>query len=241
MAKLRWRICEQDEARRLQTYLNVHVGIINTLLIEHNLCRTEHAAQESKRDRWNIRKVIESIHRTLTKVHDNVVAQAMAVAALKSTVERMFQMVNGEIAVSLGTLKDAVASACVATQQTYAVILEIRERLPASPDTRWTFFQDPLVVEDPSGHKFPVPAEYDYTLLSEIVTIKLQTGSCSENVGKEPFFLYYADRSGPMPGPNVALRPGSFITVMVLRFQAELYHVERGTVIQSVSMTNNTH
>lgn len=111
MAKLRWRICEQGEVRRLQTYLHVHVGIINTLLIEHNLSRTKHAAQESKRDRWHIRKMIESIHRALTKIHNNVVAQAMAVTALKSTVERMFQMVNGEIAVSLGTLKEAVASA----------------------------------------------------------------------------------------------------------------------------------
>lgn len=114
-----------------------------------------------------------------------------------------------------------------ATQQMYAVVLEIRERLHASPDTRWTFFQDPLVVEDPYGYRFPVPSEYDYTLLKAVVTTKLQASSCSEDIVNEHFMLYYANISGPMPCPKRPLRPGGLIIVTILRFDACLFQIER--------------
>ncbi len=36
-------------------------------------------------------------------------------------------------------------------------------------DGRWTFFQAALMIEDALGRKFPVPSEYDYGLLDNII------------------------------------------------------------------------
>jgi hypothetical protein len=33
-----------------------------------------------------------------------------------------------------------------------------------TPDIHHTFFQDPIIVEDALGRKFPVPSEYDLSV-----------------------------------------------------------------------------
>src|SRR5215471_12868984 len=77
----------------------------------------------------------------------------------------------------------------VSTQQTYAIVLEIKKSI-ASVDTRWTFFQAPLVVEDALGFKFPVPSEYDYGLLENIIQYRFQTGDGSRDVRLGNYELY---------------------------------------------------
>jgi hypothetical protein len=37
--KLRWLVGQEDDAKRLQTYLSVHVGTVNILLVEYGLER----------------------------------------------------------------------------------------------------------------------------------------------------------------------------------------------------------
>jgi hypothetical protein len=56
----------------------------------------------------------------------------------------------------------------LSTQQIYGVVLEIKSSLTFA-DTRWTYFQVSLLVEDALGFKFPVPSEYDYELLDTII------------------------------------------------------------------------
>jgi hypothetical protein len=43
----------------------------------------------------------------------------------------------------------------------YNLLVSIQTKLP-TPDTRHTFFQDPMQVEDAFGHLFPVPVEYNW-------------------------------------------------------------------------------
>jgi hypothetical protein len=69
------------------------------------------------------------------------------------------------------------------------VILEIKSSL-AGLDTRWSFFQAPLAVEDTLGRRFPVPSEYDFDLLDTVVKQKFNTGpgSLHVQVGNYEYF-----------------------------------------------------
>jgi hypothetical protein len=62
------------------------------------------------------------------------------------------------------------------------VALEIRGAVLNRPDIRWTFLQDPVLVEDVLGRKFPVPSEYDFALLDRIIQHKFETGPGSTQV-----------------------------------------------------------
>jgi hypothetical protein len=43
----------------------------------------------------------------------------------------------------------------------YNVLLSVRSRL-SEPDTRHTWFQEPMRFEDAYGRVWPIPVEYDY-------------------------------------------------------------------------------
>lgn len=109
ITKIRWRFSQQDEAKRLQNYLNVHIGTINMLLIEHNLDKMNLASQKADEDRWYIKDRLEYTRSILAKIHNNLCAQAMAITATKSLVDRMFRIMTGELAASWKRLQDTVA------------------------------------------------------------------------------------------------------------------------------------
>jgi hypothetical protein len=49
---------------------------------------------------------------------------------------------------------------------TYNLLVSIQTSLP-SPNTRHTFFQDPMQVEDAFGRLFPVPVEYNWEVSAD--------------------------------------------------------------------------
>ncbi|KAK0732139.1 hypothetical protein B0H67DRAFT_640438 [Lasiosphaeris hirsuta] len=48
--------------------------------------------------------------------------------------------------------------------------------------SRLTFLQDSVLVEDALGHEFPVPSEYDYALLVDIIRHMFKTGPGSAHI-----------------------------------------------------------
>jgi hypothetical protein len=103
----------------------------------------------------------------------------------------------------------------VSTQQIYGVILEIKGSL-ALGDTRWTYFQDPWLVEDALGFKFPVPSEYDYELLDTIIKHRFSDGLGSLDVKAGNYELFKAKDSKQVISSGVLLIPGSRITMAIL-------------------------
>lgn len=57
--KLRWAFGEKDEIRKLQSYLNIHVGTINILLAEHGLEMMTLASEKGQLDQLHIRERLE--------------------------------------------------------------------------------------------------------------------------------------------------------------------------------------
>lgn len=84
------------------------------------------------------------------------------------------------------------------------------------PDVRWTFFQDPIIFEDALGRKFPVPSEYDYSLLSAIIKHKFRDGPGSAQVAAGDYEVMDSkDRLRTLSADSL-LRPGCSITMAIL-------------------------
>lgn len=88
-------------------------------------------------------------------------------------------------------------------------------------DVRWTWFQAPLQVEDTLGNKFPVPSEYDFSLLQDIIRHRFQDGGqVSALVRQGDYELSYARDSRQILTDDSRLRPGSQIIMAVIAVAA---------------------
>lgn len=97
------------EANRLRHYLNLHIGTINTLMLQNGLERLDVASEQSERNQEETKDRIETCIRELKEVKGNVEAQVLAVRENDSITHKLFGMVSGEIAASLKTLSQTVA------------------------------------------------------------------------------------------------------------------------------------
>jgi hypothetical protein len=109
----------------------------------------------------------------------------------------------------------------VSTQQIYGIVLEIKSSLTLE-DTRWAFFQAPLVVEDALGFKFPVPSEYDYELLDTIIKHRFLDGPGSLHVKVGNYELFKTKDSKQVLSASSRLLPGTSITMAILVGKQEL-------------------
>lgn len=104
----------------------------------------------------------------------------------------------------------------------YGVVLEIRSSL-AIVDTRWTFFQAPLTIEDALGFKFPVPSKYDYQLLDTIIKYRFLDGPGSIEVKVGNYELFKTKDSEQVLSASIRLLPGTNITMAI--FIGKLKHI----------------
>ena len=105
----------------------------------------------------------------------------------------------------------------ICTQQIHGVVRRIEAALP-SPDLRRTFFQDPLAIGDAEGFKFPVPSEYDFSLLTEIIKFRFKVSPLSEEVNVENYELFET-MTGKVVTADTRLLPGTAITMALLVYQ----------------------
>jgi hypothetical protein len=95
------------------------------------------------------------------------------------------------------------------------VLLEIKSSI-SGVDTRWTFFQAPFVVEDAFGFRFPVPSEYDYALLNNIIQWRFQDRDSFAEVRAGNYELYKTQKSDEIITFNTFLTPGTSITMAII-------------------------
>lgn len=107
--KLRWAFGEKDEIKKLQSYLNIHIGTINILLAEHGLEKMNLAFEKGELDQLHIRERLENTKSLMQWIKDSVVAQTAAVHINNSMLTKLFGMVSGEFGSSLKSLGEMVA------------------------------------------------------------------------------------------------------------------------------------
>ena len=109
--KVRFMATQSDEIRKMQSYLSVHVGTLNILLAEHGLETMNLAQEKAAADQVDIRDRIETTKGVLVQVRDSVTRQAAAVYKTAALLEKLYNMVSGEIRVSWKALEGMVAAA----------------------------------------------------------------------------------------------------------------------------------
>jgi hypothetical protein len=92
----------------------------------------------------------------------------------------------------------------------------------AGPDTRWSFFQAPLAVEDALGFKFPVPSEYDFDLLEAVIKQKFKTGPGSLDVQAGNYEYFKTKNSNDVLSKTSRLLPGMAITMAIILVHPKL-------------------
>lgn len=107
--KSRWAFGEKGEIKKLQNYLNIHVGTINILLAEHGLEMMNIASEKGELDQLHIRERLENTKSLMQIIKDSVIAQTAAVQNNSSMLTKLFGMVSGELGSSLKSLGEMVA------------------------------------------------------------------------------------------------------------------------------------
>lgn len=107
--KLRWAFKEKDEIKKLQSYLNIHIGTINILLAEHGLEIMNLTSEKGELDQLHIRERLENTKTLMQWIKDSLIAQTAAVQNNSSMLTELFGMVSGELGSSLKSLREMVA------------------------------------------------------------------------------------------------------------------------------------
>ena len=103
----------------------------------------------------------------------------------------------------------------ISTQQIHAVVLELRDALPG-PDVRWSHFQQPLLIEDALGRKYPVPSEGDFGMLDALLRYKFREGPGSRQVRAGNYELCKTSRRSEVFTHTSRLLPGTAITMALI-------------------------
>ncbi len=106
--KVQYAFGKKDEANTLRSYLKIHIGTINMLLVRQGLEMLDVASEQTAKNKEELRERIEDSSRELREVRGNVEAQSLAVRENNSIIQKLFWMVSGEIAAPLRSLNQTV-------------------------------------------------------------------------------------------------------------------------------------
>lgn len=109
--KLRWGLGRKEEVRKLQSYLNIHVGTINILLAEHGLEKMDLASDKAAAEQLHIRERLEDTRSIIKRIGDSLSMQALVIQNTHSLLSRLFETVAGELKTTWRSLGDMVAKA----------------------------------------------------------------------------------------------------------------------------------
>ena len=235
--KVRWGLSMNGEIEKLKGYLNLHVATINMLLMEHGLEKMSFAQERADSDNLQIRERLDVAQSLIERLKDTVSGQMALVQNTNAMLKRLMDTVCGEFRTSWKSLGEMAANiwyvlmrlyllciglqkgskiyCSVSTQQVYGVVLEIKSTM-GTVDTRFTFFQTPLVVEDALGVKFPIPSEWDYGMVENHIQYRFREGIGSQDVKAGNWELFKTKNSKDIILPNTRLLPGSHITMAII-------------------------
>ncbi|KAI1360051.1 hypothetical protein F5Y08DRAFT_344104 [Xylaria arbuscula] len=214
--KVKFPLRHGDEIQRLQTYLNVHIGTINMLLTEHGFEKIALAAKQSQAGQLHIKQQLETAATLLDRIRGNISHQRLVVSRGMSMLEKVYRIMSGELQASIKSIGSMVEQVCISTQQIYTVVVDIQASLVKAPDTRWTFFQDPVLLEDALGRKLPVPSEYDFPLLDAIIKCKFKEGPGAAHVAANNYEIMDAMNKFHILSNKSLLKPGSTLIMAII-------------------------
>lgn len=107
--KLRWTFGSSEEVKKLQSYLNVHIGTINILLAQYGLERMNIAEQRAETQHLQIRERLDHTQKLVQETKKNTLAQTVVIQNVGYVLGGLYQVVCGPMKVSLESLGQVVA------------------------------------------------------------------------------------------------------------------------------------
>ncbi|KAH7095377.1 hypothetical protein FB567DRAFT_556603 [Paraphoma chrysanthemicola] len=211
--KLRWTFGHGGEIRKLQMYLNVHIGTINILLMEHGLERMDLNSKKVDVNAQQVRRQLDSNTAILENLDTGLSSQTSLLRNAHSMLGSLYSFVRGDVQTSVQHFCRVINEVCISTKQIYAVVLDIRDNLL---DTRWTYFQACVKVEDALGVFFSIPAECDYYMLVTIIERKFETGIGAADVQSGNYELCLTQKRSELITAETKLMPGIAITMAIM-------------------------
>jgi hypothetical protein len=106
---------------------------------------------------------------------------------------------------------------------------ELLETKGSAVDLRWTYFQAPIQVEDLLGRKFPVPSEYDLSLLQTIIQHRFKDdGEVGEFVSRGNYELLYSNNGDLPVSTTGCMKPGTQVVMAIIfKYTSNFTHKEQ--------------
>ncbi|KAM7182783.1 hypothetical protein V8F20_012840 [Naviculisporaceae sp. PSN 640] len=187
--KIKW-LTKAEDIDRLRKYLNVHLGTINILLLEHGLETLEVTSQAMQEQYGNIQSSLRGIDRALTSTATSISGQTAMVRTSNNILTTLFSMISGEIRSSLSQITHFTQNASLICQRVFEAVVQLQSSVSAmNVDARWSYFQSPVRVEDALGRVFPVPSEYSMCQLHAILRYRFRKGPGDLQVRHGDFIL----------------------------------------------------
>jgi DNA repair exonuclease SbcCD ATPase subunit len=107
--KVRWGLGQKEEVRKLQSYLNVHVGTINILLAEFGLEKMDIALNQADKQYSQVKETLNSTRSMIGTISSRLVAQKAVLQSTKTMLARLCDFINGDFRTSWKSLEQMVA------------------------------------------------------------------------------------------------------------------------------------
>ena len=108
LKKIRFAAKYKSDIQRLQSYLNVHVGTINLLLIEYRFEKMEVANERTEDRQAQLRQQLAENRGVLDRIKCNLACQTFIVTKSMATLNQLYKMVSGELLTTWKGLEETV-------------------------------------------------------------------------------------------------------------------------------------
>ncbi|KAH0562695.1 hypothetical protein GP486_002638 [Trichoglossum hirsutum] len=214
--KILWRL-HKEEVRQLREKLNIHVGTVNMMLMAHGLEMLNTAAGQSKRYQSDIQKRLDDSCTSVEEIRTGTKTQETSIKDNKSMLTRLFGMIEGDMVPQLVYLTDTAKELLSQAFEINRIVLKLQTETPR-PDLRFTWFQEPVKLEDALGRIIPVPSEYSYSTLEAIIKDRFKTGPGRLQVLNGEYEIFNTKDSKQLISDTegASLLPGMSITMAII-------------------------
>ncbi|KAF4470697.1 aspartic ase precursor, partial [Fusarium albosuccineum] len=108
--KIGFLLNHRDDIRKLQTYLNVHLGSINVLLAKHGLNTVKLAADRCQTDHLQIKERLGTSTDLLSRIQTSIANQGPIISKTMSVAGMIFDILSEEVKAPLQLLEKGVES-----------------------------------------------------------------------------------------------------------------------------------
>ncbi|KAM7219471.1 hypothetical protein V8F06_005205 [Rhypophila decipiens] len=138
----------------------------------------------------SIQTSLRGIDNVINSTATNVQSQTALVRSTHGNLTSLYSTISGEVRSSLSQIARFTQNASLLSQRIFGAVVQLQASVSAiSVDTKWTYLQAPVKVEDALGRVFPVPSEYSMCELHALLRYRFRNSPGRKQVKNGDFKL----------------------------------------------------